>query len=187
MSLVSKGLDMLGAGWVKWALVGLAALAVAGTIYAGYTYVTNLQEDNAALHAEVSAKEVQLAVQADTLDQMREGYDVLLQHQVAMQDAVNELARGQEATRRAVTVLEDTFRRHDLAKLSEAKPGLIERRINYGTADADRLWGGLGADDGGGPPGEAGAAADVPPGHATATGGDGPARPVGGAPVGDGD
>ena len=32
------------------------------------------------------------------------------------------------------TALKDIFRRHNLNKLAEAKPGLIESRINKGTA-----------------------------------------------------
>ena len=114
-------------------------IAIAG---AGYLYhtqqiairnatIAQQQTNNDRLRGNVATLESNLEREKEALRKSQENLQTQLK-------AVGELT--QKAT--ALTAERDEyvgiFRRHDLTKLARAKPGLIEPRINKGTADVFR-------------------------------------------------
>ena len=108
--------------YILIAVVGL----VGGVVYGGYYYykdtqsrIQTLTENNAKIMA---AKAVQDQT-IETLIADREKFDKLNKQLQVKLDKANEYR----------DTLIDKLRKHDLAKLSMKKPGLVEKRINNGT------------------------------------------------------
>ena len=57
-----------------------------------------------------------------------------LESQRQNQDLISELSEANDEARQEVNQLRNTFARHDLNNLAIAKPGLIEKIVNKGTA-----------------------------------------------------
>ena len=116
-----KGHKMLKI-YILIAVVGL----VGGVVFGGYYYykdtqsrIQTLTENNAKVMA---AKEAQdNTIQA--LIEDREKFDELNKELQTKLDKANDYKN----------TLIDKLRKHDLAKLSMKKPGLVEKRINNGT------------------------------------------------------
>lgn len=124
------GLGGIGLG-IKMLAAGVLLTAVAGA-YWHYTSVKN--ERNAAL-AQVGALNVANLVQEDTISTL-EGAVLDWQIQAAQfQVTLSAMALAQTEANSQVRRLNNVLSKHDLERLSLAKPGLIERRINRGTAD----------------------------------------------------
>jgi uncharacterized protein YneF (UPF0154 family) len=108
--------------YILIAVVGL----VGGVVFGGYYYykdtqsrIQTLTENNAKVMA---AKEAQdNTIQA--LIEDREKFDELNKELQTKLDKANDYKN----------TLIDKLRKHDLAKLSMKKPGLVEKRINNGT------------------------------------------------------
>ena len=99
---------------------------VGGVVYGGYYYykdtqsrIQTLTENNAKV---LAAKATQDAT-INTLIADREKFTKLN----------NELQTKLEAANNYKNTLIDKLRKHDLAKLSLKKPGLVEKKINNGT------------------------------------------------------
>ena len=99
---------------------------VGGVVYGGYYYYKDTQARIQTL-TENSAKLEQATQQQETtinaLIEDREKYDKLNKELQTKLDAANQYKN----------VLIEKLRKHDLAKLSLKKPGLVEKRINNGT------------------------------------------------------
>jgi len=112
---------------IKLALLGLGALAVVTAIGFGYMHYRNvLSERDAAL-----AARDQLTIANAELSQGLESYKAQAE---AASQAMSEMADTANAANDEVERLNALFREHDLETLAKKKPGLIERRINRGTA-----------------------------------------------------
>jgi ribosomal protein L3 len=101
----------------------LIGLLVALGIFSYFLY-----SENQTLTANNYKLEVAVEEQKETMAVMKESYEK--QGQSLMQMS----ARNAEIEEEKNKYL-DIFRRHNLNQLAEAKPGLIEIRINKGTAD----------------------------------------------------
>ena len=104
------------------AVVGL----VGGVVYGGYYYykdtqsrIQTLTENNAKIMAAKAAQDNTI----NTLIADREKFDELNKELQTKLDKANDYKN----------TLIDKLRKHDLAKLSMKKPGLVEKRINNGT------------------------------------------------------
>ncbi len=104
------------------AVVGL----VGGVVYGGYYYykdtqsrIQTLTENNVKIMAAKEAQDNTI----NTLIADREKFDKLNKQLQVKLDKANEYR----------DTLIDKLRKHDLAKLSMKKPGLVEKRINNGT------------------------------------------------------
>ena len=99
---------------------------VGGVVYGGYYYYKDTQARIATL-TENSAKLEQAAnTQKQTIDTLvadAEKYQALNKELNIKLDRANDYKN----------TLIDKLRKHDLAKLSLKKPGLVEKKINYGT------------------------------------------------------
>jgi hypothetical protein len=114
-------------------LAGLMFLAMLGMAGIGYWYYNDtqarmsiLQENNAKLNTAVQISEQAVAsLQAD------------IQRANEQLKAVNQEFA---AIRAQNNVLSDKLAKHDLATLGAGKPGLVERLVNRGTANAGRCF-----------------------------------------------
>lgn len=92
----------------------------------GYFYVTNLQADLAQAQLEAQTYRLATEEQSRTIDKLQTSMEI----QGVELNRLNEVnGEIQQEMNRYL----DIFRRHNLAKLADAKPGLIEKRANNGT------------------------------------------------------
>jgi hypothetical protein len=105
------------------AVVGL----VGGSAYGAYYYYKDSQQRIQILTENTAKLETAKRLQDDTINAMiedREKFDELNK----------ELGLKLDAADAYKDVLIDKLRKHDLSKLSMKKPGLVEKKINDGTA-----------------------------------------------------
>ncbi len=108
--------------YVLVVVVGL----VGGSVYGAYYYYKDTQQRIQTLTENTAKLETAKQMQDDTINAMiedREKFDEL------NKKLQSELA----AANKYRDVLIDKLRKHDLAKLSMKKPGLVEEKINAGT------------------------------------------------------
>jgi len=106
------------------ALIALAAISL--TIYLGYRYVVNLQEENARLHKDIA-----------TLEISNKQYEIQIENVqkdlVKVEEDYSELNDKFDSARERITYLSNLFADHDFIKLVEKKPGLITIRMQKAT------------------------------------------------------
>ena len=127
---------MLGGAGLKIALLAALAAAIGGA-YWHYTIVKG--ERDAALQL-VGALKVADAVQKETISTLEDVNKEWKKSLEQFQATLNAVANNQVEANRHSRELNDVLSKHDLTALSLAKPGLIERRINSGTAGILRLF-----------------------------------------------
>ena len=99
---------------------------VGGVVYGGFYYYKDTQARIAIL-TENSAKLEQAA------NTQKQTIDTLVEDAAKYRELNKELNTKLEAANEYKNTLIDKLRKHDLAKLSLQKPGLVEKRINNGT------------------------------------------------------
>lgn len=123
--------SILGGSGLKMALLAAVATA-AGGFYWHHTIVKS--ERDAAL-IQIGALQIVNTVQKKTIADQDEAIDEWTEAQARMQATLDALATAQVEANTTARKLNDVLSKHDLHALSLAKPGLIEPRINAGTAD----------------------------------------------------
>jgi len=121
-----------GPALLKWvAIVGSIAATVGGV----YWYVTSTQQRLVELGAQIEQAEEQnrqteeeLSAAQQTIQQMLRDSEALRRREQILRE---EMTRAEDRSTELLNLLRD----HDLTKLTRARPGLIERRINDGTED----------------------------------------------------
>lgn len=132
-----------GLGWsslLKLLAVVAVIGVIGGTIYAGYRYVENLQDENTRLmteNATLIANNAQLEQaikeQQDTIASLER--DIELQGQILTETNNKfQLARDQ------VRALIDRLGKHELGYLAYRRPGLVENIVNNATDDVGRCF-----------------------------------------------
>lgn len=122
--------SMLGGIGIKLAILAVILSAVAGV----YIYIQVLRSDLAEAQQAVGALQTAHAVQTETIDALEaQNHSWKLSFE-AFQVTLSTMAENQKTANEHSRKLNDVLSRHDLTALSLAKPGLIERRINSGTA-----------------------------------------------------
>ena len=99
---------------------------VGGVVYGGYYYYKDTQSRIQTLIENNAKLETAKAIQDQTIDTLiadREKFDKLNKELQVKLDKANDYKN----------TLIDKLRKHDLAKLSLKKPGLVEKKINNGT------------------------------------------------------
>ncbi len=125
-------------GW-KTVIIGLAALAVVSAVGLAYKHYTDLVANNAALTARVGQMDLAIQAQDDTILAQKDAIAQWNAAALEFQAQIENLREGQIMAadeRRRLNVL---LSEHDLTKLVNAKPGLMERRINSGTVRIHRM------------------------------------------------
>ena len=110
----------------KIAIIGIAVLTIGLTIWAGYTYVTNLQKKVEFLSGEVKTLEISNKTLTAERAQLKTDLKENKRNQEILNTELREARKGKDE-------LIKLFSDHDFAKLVEKKPGLIEIRINKAT------------------------------------------------------
>lgn len=121
---------MLGGVGLRLAILAAIAVAVGG-FYLHYQNIVNERDE--ALQ-QVGALTAQNAIQAATIMQLEEVNDEWVVKFDNFQETLARMADNQVKSNEHAKRLNDVLSRHDLTALSMAKPGLIQRRINRGTA-----------------------------------------------------
>lgn len=121
------------------AIVGIS-IAVAGTIYAGYRYVSNLQDqvisltdDNAVLTTNNENLKLSIETQKETIETLQE--DSRRQNEI-----LNTTLTEFDTARQQVDRLQQKLSEHDIGFLAASRPGLVERIINKATDDTTRCF-----------------------------------------------
>ena len=99
---------------------------VGGVLYGGYYYYKDTQARIAVLTENSAKLEQATNTQKQTID-------TLVEDATKYRELNKELNTKLEAANDYKNTLIDKLRKHDLAKLSLKKPGLVEKRINNGT------------------------------------------------------
>jgi hypothetical protein len=120
--------------------IQIAVLAVCVAV-AGVLYMQNrvLQKD--LLVAQENAGKLELAVQEQklTIKAAQENAGEWRGALARLSNTIEEMSSVQRKSTEEARRLANIFSRHDLGALSLARPGLIERRINAGSAAALRV------------------------------------------------
>jgi hypothetical protein len=135
-SMLSK---ITGIGSLKAILALVLVLGIGGSVYGFWKQYNGLVQDNAALSASAAQMEIAVQVQDATIEAQREALTKWEEVQAEVQARLQEIADGQANARAERERLIEVFSDHDLAKLLDARPELILRRINDGTASAFRM------------------------------------------------
>ena len=99
---------------------------VGGVVYGGFYYYKDTQARIAILTENSAKLEQATNTQKQTID-------TLVEDAEKYRELNKELNTKLEAANDYKNTLIDKLRKHDLAKLSLKKPGLVERKINSGT------------------------------------------------------
>jgi len=99
---------------------------VGGVVYGGWYYYKDTQARIAVLTENSAKLEQATNTQKQTID-------TLVEDAAKYRELNKELNTKLEAANEYKNKLIDKLRKHDLAKLSMQKPGLVEKRINNGT------------------------------------------------------
>jgi len=102
-------------------------LGILGTVlYGGYSYFKDSQETIIQLQKNITAYENAVKVTNEAIDRMREESEQMQILQEKLQKDLQEAEKYQDD-------LQQKLNEHNLTKLSTAKPGLIEKRVNDAT------------------------------------------------------
>jgi len=107
---------------IKW--IGLAALIL---ILVGFGwYIKSVIDQNASLKIEMKQKQQQISEITKTLSEVQNSIEI-------QNKELSALSRNLSEVRLEAKEAVQVFNRHNLAALSAAKPGLIEKRVNKAT------------------------------------------------------
>lgn len=130
---------MFGFSSAKLAIYGILALAVVSIIGLGYAHYTGLVEDNARLRENAVKLMAAIEIQKSATAAAMGAVDAWKTSAADLGKRIDEMARVQVRAAAQTRRLNDIFAKHDLEALSLAKPRLIERRINSGSASVLRV------------------------------------------------
>jgi hypothetical protein len=131
---------MLGLSWIKYVAIAALLMTISGVIYAGYSYVGNLQSEVIRLTFDISTLESNIlqltqgiAEQQDTIASLIQ--DIELQANIIRDTNTQfQIARGQ------VDALRDRLSDHELGSLAYQKPKLVENIVNNATKNVGRCF-----------------------------------------------
>lgn len=137
--MIPPQLLLFAAKHSKTLILAAVFLLVLLGIKMALSYHERVVADNAELRGQIASIELAMKVetakaeaQAGAIQRWKSAH-VELEKQLAEQKAVQALASAEKER------LNEILRDHDLTKLAAAKPGLVERAINRGTARMQRL------------------------------------------------
>lgn len=122
----------IGAG----ALIGVALVTA---IALSYRHYTGLVDEKAELTAKVGTLEQDVAREKSRADAFKLTIDKWDEAAAVQASALDRFSNAQREAGETTRKLTDVLSKHDLGALARSKPGLIQTRINAGTADAFRL------------------------------------------------
>tara|TARA_R110001632_G_scaffold156887_1_gene275227 strand:+ start:4587 stop:5006 length:420 start_codon:yes stop_codon:yes gene_type:complete len=118
-------------------LLGFLLIATAG---GSYFYINMQKAQIKQLQVELQTAVNNQAVLEGAIAQQNEQMQAQLESQRQNQALISELSEANDFARQEVNQLRNTFARHDLNNLAIAKPGLIEKIVNKGTAKVNQQF-----------------------------------------------
>ena len=112
-------------------LLGFLLIATVG---GSYFYINMQKAQIKQLQVELQTAVNNQAVLEGTIAQQNTQMQEQLESQRQNQALISKLSEANDEARQEVNQLRNTFARHDLNNLAIAKPGLIEKIVNKGTA-----------------------------------------------------
>ena len=112
-------------------VLGCLLVATAG---GSYFYINMQKAEIEQLQVELQTAVNNQAVLESAIAQQNAQMQEQLENQRQNQVRIAELSEANDFARQEVNQLRNTFARHDLNNLAIAKPGLIEKIVNRGTA-----------------------------------------------------
>lgn len=125
----------------NWKLIGIVAglsLILLG-IWAGYAHYQGLVLKVEELTKENAAVKMSIEIQGAYQDQQRSALQEWKKAQDELIINYQRLSKVATEARQETGRLNDLFAKHNFSLLAAKKPGLIERRVNTGTANVFRL------------------------------------------------
>ena len=104
------------------------------TVGGSYFYINMQKAQIKQLQVELQTAINNQAVLESAIAQQNAQMQEQLENQRQNQALISELSEANDFARQEVNQLRNTFARHDLNNLAIAKPGLIEKIVNRGTA-----------------------------------------------------
>jgi|TARA_R110000851_G_C13037004_1_gene561781 hypothetical protein len=130
----------LSTSWIKILVIGVILLTISSTIYAGYTFVSDLQSenhrlstDNATLTANNATLVAGTLVQQEAIASLHRDNELQM---VIFQDTTDAF----NLSRQQVDTLQERLGRHELGYLAANKPALVENVINKATKAVGRCF-----------------------------------------------
>lgn len=123
---------MFGFSFLDAIKVGAGA-AVALAVALAYNHYTGLLKDRETLKQNVATLESALTVEKAATEAAVEKVDEWRTAFTNLQEDIQALSETQARSRDEVRRLQSIFTEHNLGKLAEARPALIEKRINDGS------------------------------------------------------
>ena len=102
------------------------ALFIGGIVYGGYSYFQKTQQELIMLQKNITTYENAIKSTSEAMDRMRQETDRIQE----INDQLNNKLKKAEEYKDELT---KKLNEHNLTKLSTAKPGLIEKRVNDAT------------------------------------------------------
>ena len=112
-------------------LLGVLLITIVG---GSYFYINMQKAQIKQLQVELQTAVNNQAVLESAIAQQNAQMQEQLENQRQNQVRIAELSEANDFARQEVNQLRNTFARHDLNNLAIAKPGLIEKIVNRGTA-----------------------------------------------------
>jgi len=101
-------------------------LFIGGVVYSGYSYFQKNQQELIMLQKNITTYENAIKSTSEAMDRMRQETDRIQE----INDQLNNKLKKAEEYKDELT---KKLNEHNLTKLSTAKPGLIEKRVNDAT------------------------------------------------------
>lgn len=133
-------IPMVMKNWKLFAMIG-ALIAILSVIGLAYWHYTGLIDEVAELKVSTATLELEKEIQAGHIAQLGEGIQAFKENEKRIQEQIKQLAKNATTARKETRRLNALFSKHDFGRLASAKPGLIQKRINAGTANVLRLLG----------------------------------------------
>ena len=118
-------------------LLGVLLITIVG---GSYFYINMQKAQIKQLQVELQTAINNQAVLESAIAQQNAQMQEQLENQRQNQVRIAELSEANDFARQEVNQLRNTFARHDLNNLAIAKPGLIEKIVNKGTARVNQQF-----------------------------------------------
>lgn len=125
---------MFGLSWVKVGIYGALISGVVTAVGMGVWHYTSLVDEAAQLRTDKAVLEAAIDLQDTTISAQQQAIAEWERSQQTLLAVIHEMQASQRAAEEESRRLRNVFEGHDLEALSLRRPGLIERRIDDGSA-----------------------------------------------------
>lgn len=135
-------LPVMALGAIKnWKIIlgGALALALVTIIGVSYFHYSSLLTEVSDLKVANSQIETKAALQQAEIKAQEDAIEAWVQSQKDLQEKLKELQNVAENAQKEGKRLNDLFGKHEFGELAKKKPGLIQKRVNAGTAAMFKL------------------------------------------------